>query len=163
MHGAGGWREGEREEFGRGSLDVPACTGPAAGCGLSLETAFLIKSKFSFIAVKGGCVIIQHGAYETGRSAETLRKEQSAITGRRRDAAAGLGPPGPGLCRRCQACRHLQRAEARGHPACPVTFARDGGRCGSSSGCPGGLGVALQRGSNPLPGRAPGQFGLSGP
>lgn len=36
--------KGEWEEFGRGALNVPARTGPDAGCRLSLETVPLIKS-----------------------------------------------------------------------------------------------------------------------
>lgn len=152
---------------------MPECTGPDAGCRLGSETAFLIKSEFSFIAVKGGRVIIQRGAYETGHSAETLRKELSAIAGSRSASATGLGSPGLGVCRQCQTHRHTASTENRirreqrrgGTQSIPSPLHGMGEMWGAAPAATGGLIVALRGGSTPLPGwvgSAPGQFVLRG-
>lgn len=61
---------------------------PAAGC---LGKTFLHKELFCFTAMKAIRAVVQHAAYETGHSGETLGKEQHTVTAEQSSTA--IGPP----------------------------------------------------------------------
>lgn len=156
LRGAGGHREGEREEFGSGSLDVPACTGPGAGCRLGLETTFLIKREFGFTGVRGS-MGRRNQVVLPGPSGRSRAQSRAAEAARPRDSDhRGRGLAGGAERAGTQRAPRTVPGESRGEgaPRAPHQLCVGRGRCGGSSGCPGGLLVALRGGSPPVwPGR----------